>query len=215
MPVGIFYLLNGVYNIIRQIMTPIVQDGLLAGATIPTLSPSLFLEVSLPSSTVLIGLIAFSLFIGLVVFGKVWLNFRDLRKDQKGSARFTSFDELKQQYRRVPDRKKRYDGSGGVPVGRVKNELFIDDSPVNNLVIGTTRSGKGETFVFSTIDLYSRARDQASLIINDPKGELFAASKETLEQRGYQVEVLNLMNPLQSMSYNLLQLTIDAFLEEN
>lgn len=215
LPVGIFYLLNGVFNIIRQIMTPILQEGLLAGATIPPLSPSLFLEVSLPSSTVLIGLMAFSLLIGLVVFGKVWLNFRDLRKNQKGSARFTSFDEMKQQYRRVPDRKKRYDGLGGVPVGRVKNELFIDDSPVNNLVIGTTRSGKGETFVFSTIDLYSRARDQASLIINDPKGELFAASKETLEQRGYQVEVLNLMNPLQSMSYNLLQLTIDAFLEEN
>lgn len=170
LPLGIFYLLNGVYNIIRQIMTPILKEGLLAGSTIPTLSPALFLEVSLPSSTVLIGLIVFSLFIGLVVFGKVWLNFRDLRKNQKGSARFTSFDELKQQYRRVPDRKKRYDGLGGVPVGRVKNELFIDDSPVNNLVIGTTRSGKGETFVFSTIDLYSRASEQASLIINDPKG---------------------------------------------
>lgn len=215
LPVGIFYLLNGVYNIVRHIISPLLQEGLLAGATVPVLSPSLFLKVTLPSPTLLFGLVMFSCLIGLILFGKVWLNFRDLRKNQKGSARFTSFDELKQQYRRVPDRKKRYDGPGGVPVGRVKNELFIDDSPVNNLVIGTTRSGKGETFVFSTIDLYSRAKDQTSLIINDPKGELFAASKETLEQRGYQVEVLNLMNPLQSMSYNLLQLTIDAFLEEN
>ena len=105
---------------------------------------------------------------------KYWLNFRDLKAAQKGSARFTTFQELKQQYRDVPDRKETYTGSGGVPVGRYRDRLYIDDSAVNNLVIGTTRSGKGETFVFSTIDLYSRAERQASLIINDPKGELFA-----------------------------------------
>ncbi|MGL3067122.1 MULTISPECIES: VirD4-like conjugal transfer protein, CD1115 family [Planococcus] len=44
---------------------------------------------------------------------------------------------------------------------------------------------------------------------------MYAASKDTLEGLGYHVEVLNLMNPIQSMSYNLLQLTIDAFMEGN
>jgi len=92
-------------------------------------------------------------------------------------------------------------------------KLCIDDSPVNNLIIGTTRSGKGETFVFPTIDVYSRAENQPSLINNDPKGELYAASKATLEQRGYHIEVLNLLNPIDSMSYNPLQLVIDAYKE--
>ncbi|PDY09309.1 ATPase, partial [Bacillus cereus] len=80
-----------------------------------------------------------------------------------------------------------------------------------NLIIGTTRSGKGETYVFPTIDVYSRAEHKPSLILNDPKGELFSASKETLEKRGYHIEVLNLLNPLDSMSYNLLQLVKDAY----
>ena len=89
--------------------------------------------------------------------------------------------------------------------------MLIDDTPVNNLIIGITRSGKGETFVFPTIDIYSRAEKQPSLVCNDPKGELLAASKKTLEERGYHVEVLNLLNPLESMSYNLLEMIKETY----
>ncbi|WP_051080893.1 VirD4-like conjugal transfer protein, CD1115 family [Bacillus sp. 37MA] len=138
-------------------------------------------------------------------------NFKDLNHNQKGSSRFTELAELKAQYKAVPDRKDQYKGGGGVVISSYKHKVFIDDSPVNNLIIGTTRSGKGETFVFPTIDVYSRAEQQPSLILNDPKGELFAASKETLEERGYHIEVLNLLNPVESMSYNLLQLIKDAY----
>ncbi|MED4287193.1 type IV secretory system conjugative DNA transfer family protein, partial [Priestia megaterium] len=74
-----------------------------------------------------------------------------------------------------------------------------------------TRSGKGETFVFPTIDIYSRAEKQPSLIVNDPKAEILAASKETLEKRGYHIEVLNLLNPLESMSYNLLEMIKETY----
>ena len=53
------------------------------------------------------------------------------------------------------------------------------------------------------------------MVLNDPKGELYAASKETLEALGYHVEVLNLMNPNQSMSYDLLEIVKQEFLLEN
>ncbi len=53
------------------------------------------------------------------------------------------------------------------------------------------------------------------MIINDPKGELVAMSKETLEQRGYEVLMLNLTDPLNSMSYNPLTLIIDAYKRED
>lgn len=146
---------------------------------------------------------------------KLFNSFGNLKKDQKGSARFTTFDEIQKQYREVPDREKRFEGGGGVPIARYKDKLFIDDSPVNNMIIGTTRSGKGETFVFSAIDIYSRAATQASMILNDPKGELYSASKDTLEGLGYHVEVLNLMNPNQSMSYDLLEIVKQEFLLDN
>ncbi|MED1436361.1 VirD4-like conjugal transfer protein, CD1115 family [Bacillus mycoides] len=142
---------------------------------------------------------------------KLKSSFKNLNNHEKGSSRFTTVEELKKQYRAVPDREESFEGGGGVVISRLGDKVFIDDSPVNNLIIGTTRSGKGETFVFPTIDVYSRAEHKPSLIINDPKGEIFSASKETLEKRGYHIEVLNLLNPLDSMSYNLLQLVKDAY----
>ncbi|MFJ8356602.1 VirD4-like conjugal transfer protein, CD1115 family [Bacillus paramycoides] len=158
-------------------------------------------------------LLVFLIVIGTIVrvVYKLKSSFKNLNNHQKGSSRFTTVEELKKQYRAVPDREKSFKGGGGIVISRLGDKVFIDDSPVNNLIIGTTRSGKGETFVFPTIDVYSRAEHKPSLIFNDPKGELFSASKETLEERGYHIEVLNLLNPLDSMSYNLLQLVKDAY----
>ncbi|MGG2085437.1 type IV secretory system conjugative DNA transfer family protein [Priestia aryabhattai] len=172
-------------------------------------------------------------------------NFKDLNHNQKGSGRFTTRSELKKQYRKVPEKTTTYQGGGGVPVSRIqtydllqnwkeykalkgiekllkthklfskRGYLLIDDSPVNNLIIGITRSGKGETFVFPTIDVYSRAEKQPALVLNDPKAEILAASKEILERRGYHIEVLNLLNPLESMSYNLLEMIKETYKDDD
>lgn len=158
----------------------------------------------------------FSVVSGGVVLFKLRNNFRELETSGlKGTSRFTTLKEIQDQYKSVPEKAKSFKGGGGVPVSRYRNKIYIDDSPVNNLWIGTTRSGKGEMGMFPMIDIYSRAKKPASMVINDPKGELFAASKETLENRGFHVEVLNLDNPLKSMSYQLLQLVIDAYEEGN
>lgn len=133
---------------------------------------------------------------------------------QKGSRHWTTTEELSQEYRSVPETKKEYAGKGGFPISRYKDRIFIDDSPVNNLIIGTTRSGKGELFVVPSIDIYSRAKqqkDKASLIVADPKGELVAASKEELEKRGYHVLVFDLLH-FMGLSYNPLQLIKEAYL---
>jgi type IV secretion system protein VirD4 len=161
----------------------------------------------------IVYLIAYS-FAGVVLVKLIFnlkASYCTISEGQKGTSRFTTREEIEQQYKAIPEKTLIYEGKGGVPISRYKDKIFIDDSPVNTLVIGTTRSGKGETFVFPTIDIYSRAEEKASMIINDPKGELIAASKETLENREYRVEMLNLLNPLNSMSYNPLQLIIDAY----
>ncbi|RKD26494.1 hypothetical protein BEP19_16790 [Ammoniphilus oxalaticus] len=218
---AIFSILFLAFNFILNLGIDVFQKTLGSGSLLQTekieLDASMLLSFPFLGSAFLfyVALFVLSFTLSLVGVFKVLNSFGRLNKDQKGSARFTTFQEIQQQYRDVPDRKERFSGSGGVPIARYKDRLFIDDSPVNNLIIGTTRSGKGETFVFSAIDIYSRAEEQASMVINDPKGELFSASNETLEKLGYHVEVLNLMNPIQSMSYNLLQLTIDAFMEGN
>ena len=78
-------------------------------------------------------------------------------------------------------------------------------------MIGMTRSGKGETYVFPSIDIYSRAEKKSSMIIVDPKLELVKSSYETLQKRGYEIHILNLTDPRDSMGFNPLQLVIDAY----
>ncbi|MCP3028783.1 VirD4-like conjugal transfer protein, CD1115 family [Halobacillus sp. A5] len=142
---------------------------------------------------------------------KLRSNFSPVGTDEKGSQRFATRKEIHQQYKAIPDRSQSYPGQGGPVLARKGESAYIDPSPVNNLIIGTTRSGKGQTYVIPTIDAYSRAEKPPSLVMNDPKGELFASSRETLEKRGYEVEVLNLMNPMQSMSFNLLELVKQSY----
>ncbi len=127
---------------------------------------------------------------------------------QKGVARWTSSQEIKEQDLSFP-------GTGGTIISRIGDRLYIDTSPVNNLLIGITRSGKGEMFVFPSIDVYSRAEEKTSLVICDPKLELYKSSKQTLEQRGYEVYLLNLDDPLHSMGFNPLEQILNLYLEKD
>lgn len=134
---------------------------------------------------------------------------------QKGVARWTSSQEIKEQYEEIPDRDLSFPGTGGTIISRIGDRLYIDTSPVNNLLIGITRSGKGEMFVFPSIDVYSRAEEKTSLVICDPKLELYKSSKQTLEQRGYEVYLLNLDDPLHSMGFNPLEQILNLYLEKD
>mgnify|MGYP002552493622 CR=1 FL=1 len=196
-------------------------DGLFLLATGLERKFNLVWNILIPNlSYPLLYLLAYAL-TGVALFKLVFnikASFKDIREGQKGNSRFATLNEIKEQYRAVNEVESEkelenggYEGKGGVIVSRYRDKIFIDDSPTNNLIIGTTRSGKGELFIFPTIDLYSRAKEKASLVVNDPKGELYSASKETLEKRGYRVEILNLLKPMNSMSYNPLQLIIAAY----
>ncbi|WP_332698422.1 VirD4-like conjugal transfer protein, CD1115 family [Halalkalibacter lacteus] len=212
-----FFIVNMLLNIVMINVKDILSSDSFIEVSEMTFAIETFLFTfnELPAfAYLIIGTLAVTAF-GLFYY-KLRTNFRELEKPgSKGTSRFTTLDEMKKQYRAVSEKKEMYEGGGGVPISRYQDKIFIDDSPVNNLIIGTTRSGKGEMLIFPMIDIYSRAQKKASMVLNDPKGELFAASKETLEKRGYHVEVLNLDNPLQSMSYQILQIVIDAYEEGN
>lgn len=144
------------------------------------------------------------------------MNFADLDKGQHGTREFATTEELKQQYRVISAATDEYEGAGGVIIGGLQEplkpyRLLIDDSPVHTMVIGITRSGKGETFVVPMIDVLSRAKEKPSIVINDPKGELAGASYKTLKKRGYEVYVFNLLEQHMGMGFNPLQLVIDAW----
>lgn len=212
------FVFNLVINLIGMLRQAYVLDGTFLRPAPIIYDASMVYDFSrfFGNSFLVLSLLGINTILTSYLTYKIKTNYGKVGKgDEKGTGRFTTIEELKKQYRAIPDKVERYKGGGGVPISRLKNKLLVDDSPVNNLVIGTTRSGKGEVYVVPTIDIYSRAEHQASLIVTDPKGELYAASKEQLETLGYNVLCLNLMNPFQSISYNLLQLVKNEFLTNN
>ena len=78
-------------------------------------------------------------------------------------------EEIKAQYKEIAESKEPFPGRGGLPVFRQGNKLYIDDSITNNLIIGMTRSGKGEMFVFPIIDILSRAAEKDISCYHRPK----------------------------------------------
>ena len=92
---------------------------------------------------------------------------------QEGTDRFTTAEEIQEQYTEIAPLETPYHGNPGVLVSRIGNQFYIDQMVVNNLILGITRSGKGETMVKTSLEIYSRAENRPSLIINDPKIELY------------------------------------------
>ena len=164
----------------------------------------------------LIGLAAALAINGISIYQiHVSLSEKNFNAGQRGVARWTTNKEIKEQYKEIPDRDYTFPGAGGTIISRIGRKLYIDQSPTNNLIIGITRSGKGEMFVFPSIDVYSRAEEKTSLVVCDPKLELYKGSKKTLERRGYQVYLLNLDDPLHSMGFNPLEQIKEEYLKKH
>ncbi|MCE2604027.1 type IV secretory system conjugative DNA transfer family protein, partial [Pseudomonas aeruginosa] len=85
----------------------------------------------------------------------------DLNVGQKGTARWTTREELEEQYKKVPERDAAFEAVGGIPIARDGRKLYIDDTATNNLILGGTRSGKGQIVIEPMAEIYSRAEEKA------------------------------------------------------
>lgn len=162
---------------------------------------------------ILIAFIVLLLFLNIRQAYKMRTSFasKGFNLNQKGSARWATTTEIKEQYTKIAEKTETFDGYGGTIVSRIGKHLYIDQAITNNLIIGITRSGKGEMFVIPSIDVYSRAKEKTSLVVLDPKTELYKTSKKTLEERGYEVRLLSLVDPIHSMGFNPLSQIVEMY----
>ena len=84
---------------------------------------------------------------------------------------------------------------------------------VHALVIGATGSGKTTTFINPMIQLLGATNCGSSMIMTDPKGELFDLHSGYLKSRGYNVMVLDLRDTYSSSRWNPLEPIWDAYQE--
>lgn len=74
-----------------------------------------------------------------------------------------------------------------------RERLYYIGDDVHSLCIGATRSGKSRTVVLQSIGLLGLAGE--SMVISDPKAELFHYSHVLLEKLGYTVWTLDFRHP--------------------
>ena len=98
------------------------------------------------SSNYYLILFGLTIFLEIALPYKIRTAYNDFNVNQKGGERFAYLEELYEQYPAVPEKDQFYQGKGGVPIAWDRNhhKVLIDRSAVNNYIIGTTRSGKGE-----------------------------------------------------------------------
>ena len=104
-----------------------------------------------------------------------------------------------------------YDNAGqakrdGVPMRAIldkKGKLQCNFMPnAHSLIIGATGSGKTTTFINPMIQLLGATNCGSSMIMTDPKGELFAMHSKYLQERGYDVLLLDLRDTYSSSRWN-------------
>jgi len=123
-------------------------------------------------------------------------------------AHFQTKKELKKNFQQIEFDKLSKSHFDGIPIKaeQQNNKLNITFSkPAHTLVIGTTGSGKTTTFINPTIQILAHSKDKPSMLISDPKGELYALHLKELKRFGYDVKVIDLRNPYCSVRWNPLE----------
>lgn len=74
--------------------------------------------------------------------------------------------------------------------------------PIHTMIIGTTGSGKTQTYINPSIRILSQIGTKPCMVITDPKGEVYNDNSIQLKEAGYRIIVLDLRYPYASTRWN-------------
>ena len=92
----------------------------------------------------------------------------------------------------------------GVPLYSENGKIWVDDGESHSLIIGATGSGKTYCIVNPLVHILAKKGE--SMIITDPKGEIYENNANFLRDRGYDIVLLNFRNPQKGNTWNPLSL---------
>ena len=133
-------------------------------------------------------------------------------KKDKGYSRWAKDKEIKEELECVPVQAKRAKAAG-IPLIVTKEELWVDNGEYHSLIIGATGSGKTQGVVFPQVHSLAKARE--SMIITDPKGEIYEKSSVMLREMGYQILLLNFRDPQNGSAWNPMTLLYKLYKSGN
>ena len=129
-------------------------------------------------------------------------------KKEEGYANWLKEKEMKSELKMVlpSSEKSEY---GGIPLINNGKEIWVDDGEFHNLIIGSTGSGKTEMLVQPMVKIL--AKSHQSMIITDPKGEIYERNANELREKGYKIVLLNFRDPQKGNCWNPLALPYSLY----
>jgi type IV secretion system protein VirD4 len=101
--------------------------------------------------------------------------------------------------------------SDGIVIGAEKKlggVEIITTTQLHALIVGTTGSGKTTGFVDQNIAILAKSKGKPSIIVSDPKKELYEKHAKHLQKEGYKISVLDLREPYSSERWNPMNILI-------
>ena len=97
----------------------------------------------------------------------------------------------------------------------IDGELYQMYTPQENHVgvIAATRMGKTTQYVIPTVLSFAKAKNKRSMVISDPKGELYRLLSKTLRDEGYKVKLINFRDFMHSEYWNPLTPIFDKYVK--
>ena len=136
------------------------------------------------------------------------LGFSIKKKESDGYSHWAKEKEIKEQLKmvKVSDENIKY---AGLPLINNGKELYVDDGESHSIIIGSTGSGKTQYMVLPTVKLLARKGE--SMVVTDPKGEIYEETAEMLKEKGYNIVLLNFREPQKGNAWNPLQLPYSLY----
>jgi type IV secretory pathway TraG/TraD family ATPase VirD4 len=94
----------------------------------------------------------------------------------------------------------------GLVYGFARGRYLFEARSPHSITVATSGAGKTRRLVAETVDLCAAAGE--TLVISDPKGELYELMGEGLREQGYRTLLLDLVHPAFSDNYDPLKLCV-------
>ena len=133
-------------------------------------------------------------------------------KKDKGYSRWCKDKEMKATLKEIDPRADEIQ-YGGIPIISDGKKMWVDDGEAHNIIVGATGSGKTQIVAFPMIRILGKAGE--SMILTDPKGELYENTAGMLKEKGYNIIVLNFRDPQHGNAWNPMNLPYTLYKEGN
>lgn len=134
-------------------------------------------------------------------------------KNEHGSSKFADMKEITKTFKQEQLSSLE---DAGFPIWFEKknnhfNTVYFDNTSPHWVLFGSSGSGKSTCIVLPECIMFAKAKNKRSIIVTDPKGEIFSKTSKLFKDNGYNIYTIDFRNPNLSNRINIMQPIINEW----